>query len=380
MRTYQEKLDDYSALGRLRVLRTLPQAGSKIEIEGRSFLNFSSNDYLSLSQDERVKRAAAEAVFKWGSSASASRLVTGDLDIHAELERELADYLGVESALVFGSGFLTNLGVLTSLAGRNDQIFGDKLNHASLIDGAQQSRADVFRYKHNDVADLLRLIEENPTTGQRVIVTESVFSMDGDIAPLEELSRIANKTNSILVVDEAHALGVFGSGVVTSIRERAEKLVIVGTLSKSLGSYGGFVACSKELRSYFVNSARSFIYSTGLPPSSCAAAITALKIIREEKELGAELLNKASFFYSALSKVSQNLLPFESQIIPIIVNDNEKSVQMAQSLYEKGIICSAIRPPTVPQNSARLRLSVNLAHTKEELLQVVDEIGALLRL
>jgi 8-amino-7-oxononanoate synthase len=380
VRTFQEKLDDYSALGRLRSLRTLPQAGSKIEIEGRSFLNFSSNDYLSLSQDERIKRAAAEAVFKWGASASASRLVTGDLDIHAELERELADYLGMESALVFGSGFLTNLGVLTSLAGRNDQIFGDKLNHASLIDGAQQSRADVFRYKHNDMEDLLRLIEENPTTGERVIVTESVFSMDGDIAPLEELSRIANKTDSILVVDEAHALGVFGSGVVTTISERAEKLVIVGTLSKSLGSYGGFVACSRELKSYFINSARSFIYSTGLPPSSCAAALTALKIIRKEKELGAELLNKASFFYSVLSKVCQNLLPFESQIIPIIVNDNEKSVQIAQSLYEKGIICSAIRPPTVPQNSARLRLSVNLAHTKEELSQVADEIGALLRL
>lgn len=380
MSFYREKLDDYSALGRLRSLRTLPQAGSKIEIEGRNFLNFSSNDYLSLSQDERVKRAAAEATYKWGTSASASRLVTGDLDIHRELEKDLADYLGQESALVFGAGFLTNLGVLTSLAGRNDQIFGDKLNHASLIDGAQQSRANVFRYKHNDVIDLLRLIDEHPTTGERIIVTESVFSMDGDIAPLEELSRVANQTNSLLVIDEAHAVGVFGSGRFRSIIDKPKKLVIVGTLSKSLGSYGGFVACSNELKSYFVNTARSFIYSTGLPPSSCAAAISALKIIREDREIGSKLLTKASFLYSALSRVSQDLLPFDSQIIPIIVHDNQRCVRIAQSLYEKGIICSAIRPPTVPQNSARLRLSVNLAHTEEELLHVADEIGILLRL
>jgi len=371
--SYQDTLDNYQIQGRLRALRTLPRAGSRFEIEGREYLNFSSNDYLSLSQDERVKRAAADAIFKWGTSASASRLVTGDLDIHSELETELASYLGEESALVFGSGFLTNVGVLTSLAGRNDQIFSDKLVHASLIDGVQQSRANHFRFKHNDIEDLQRLMEQNPSSAERIIVTESVFSMDGDKAPLAEIVQVANHYNAILVIDEAHALGVFGSGLLSTITVQPERLVIVGTLSKSLGSYGGFVACSNELRNYFINSARSFIYSTGLPPSSCAAALEALRIIQAER-LGGELLDRAKLFYLALDSLGEFLLPFESQIIPLIVKDNQRSLELSQSLYQKGIICSAIRPPTVPENTARLRFSINLAHTEEQLCRVADEI------
>ena len=377
MSSYQKTLDNYQSQGRLRALRTLPQAGSKIVIDGKECLNFSSNDYLSLSQDPRVKEASAEATLKWGTSAAASRF-TGDLDIHYALEQELAQYLRQESALVFGSGFLTNLGVLTALAGRNDQIFSDKLNHASLIDGAQQSRADVFRYKHNDVQDLKRLIEQNPTSGERIIVTESVFSMDGDRAPLEEIIKVTNQADAILVVDEAHAIGVFGPGLFSNIEEKPKRLLIVGTLSKSFGSYGGFVACSSELRSYLINTARSFIYSTGLPPGSCGAALASLSIMKAEPRLGEQLISRAKLFHLALSKFCELLLPFESQIIPVIVNDNFKSVELAQSLYKKGIICSAIRPPTVPENTARLRLSVNLAHTEEQLLRVADEIGRLL--
>jgi 8-amino-7-oxononanoate synthase len=357
-------LDYLVSEGRFRKLPTLPQKG----------LNLSSNDYLSLAQDERVKDAAIVAIQNHGTSASASRLVTGHLELHAELESRLADYLGTESALVFGSGFLTNLGVLTSLAGRNDQIFADRLNHASLTDGSLQSRAKFIRYQHNDIPDLKRLIELHPSTGKRLIVTESIFSMDGDIAPLAELIKVADEIDAILVVDEAHAVGVFGTGILSAIKERPKNLVIVGTLSKSLGSYGGFAACSAEIKSYFINTARSFIYSTGLPPSSCAAALAALRIIREERVLGDKLIAKARILYQALEPVSDLLLPFESQIIPVIVKDNNRSVEIQNQLYNRGIICTAVRPPTVPENTARLRLSVNLCHTEAELLRAAEEI------
>jgi 8-amino-7-oxononanoate synthase len=377
MTAYQETLDDLLGKGRLRSLRTLPEGGCHVTLDGKDYLNFSSNDYLSLSHDNRVKEAAAKAALKYGSSASSARLVTGDLEVHAELEDEIANYLGLESALVFGSGFLTNIGVLTALADRNDVIFSDKLNHASLIDGASQSRAKVCRYKHNDSKDLLRLIEDNPTTGQKLIVTESIFSMDGDKAPLKELSEIAITNDAVLIIDEAHALGVYGPGLFRKVETLPEKLVIMGTFSKSLASYGGFAACSKTIRSYLINKARSFIFSTALPPSCCAAALEALKIIKSNPKLGEELLAKAKFLYNSLSGVSELMLPFESQIIPIIVNDDQKSLEFTNRLFERNIICSAIRPPTVPENTARLRLSVNLGHTEEDLKKIAFEISTL---
>jgi 8-amino-7-oxononanoate synthase len=338
------------------------------------FLNFSSNDYLNLAQDERVKRAAANATMRLGASAGASRLMTGHLEIHAELETALANYLQQESALVFGSGFLTNLGVLTALADRHDVIFSDRLNHASLIDGALQSRAKVVRYRHNDMAELEQMLQSTTGPGQKIIVTESVFSMDGDRAPIRELAELSDRFGALLMIDEAHAVGVFGRGLVSDLNRIPKRLVVVGTLSKALASYGGFVACSRELREYFVNCSRTFIYSTALPPGSCAAAIEALKIIGTEPNLGDAVLEKAKLLHQLLNGVNAELLPFESQIVPVIVKSNERAIRLCETLFSRGIICKAVRPPTVPENTSRLRLSVTAAHTDLDIRRVAREI------
>lgn len=370
-----KQLDLIKNEGLERSLRSLPGAGGKICLDGRTLFNFSSNDYLDLAKNHEVIRAAQAATEKYGCGATASRLMSGHLEIHEELEEAMAGLLSKESALVFGSGFLTNIGVITALTDKNSLIFADKLNHASLIDGVRLSGARCCRYRHKDISHLEKLLQDNKSQNTRLIVSDSIFSMDGDIAPLEELVTLAGKYNCLLFIDEAHAIGIFGNGggIVQKLGLSEHVDLISGTMSKSLGSYGGFVACSNEIRQLLINKARSFIYSTGLPPASVAAAIKAIKIIRE-KSPGGILLSRAQKFHQMLMDAGFTLASFESQIIPIHIGDNDEAMAISAELLENGILATAVRPPTVPKGTARLRLTVSLAHSETDLKNAVEII------
>ncbi len=378
-------LDDFRTAGLLREVISYPTTGSGIRLGSTELINFSSNDYLALAGHERVRRAAETELRAHGASTSASRLVTGTIDLHTELEHELAQFFGCEASLVFGSGYLTNIGVIPALVERGDTIVADKFVHASIIDGALLSRAKLLRYQHNDLDQLSKLLRdlraEKRTTKKRIlVVTESVFSMDGDLAPLEEMMALASRYDALTMVDEAHAFGVFGNAG-RGCLDRAKLLhqvdLVTGTFSKALGSYGGFVCCSAKLRELLVNRARSFIFSTALPPPSIAAAREALALVSQSPELGPTLLSRASYFRELLKRAHIDTLQSESQIIPLFVGDSARAVQFSSLLRESGLIGIAIRPPTVPVGKARLRLSVTLGHSEDQLRDAAEQIGAI---
>jgi 8-amino-7-oxononanoate synthase len=285
--------------------------------------------------------------------------------VHEEVEKELADLVGYDAALIFGNGFLANLGVLCALAGRGDAIFEDRLNHASLIDGARLSGARLRRYRHGDANHLEDLLRKRPAAGRSIIVSDSLFSMDGDIAPVADLASVAGRYGALLVVDEAHAIGIFGKsggGICRSADGPTRPDVVVGTMSKALGGYGGFAAGTGALRDILVNRARSFIYSTGLPPACAASASAAARIVRGDPSLGKELLARALRFRELLAANGFDVTPSQSQIIPLRVGESERTVALAQAVLRRGILAVPVRPPTVPPGTARLRLSVTLAH------------------
>ncbi len=367
-------LDQLRADGLRRELNVLPQAGGKFSLGGREHLNFSCNDYLNLSGDPRVRARAAAALDRYGAGARASRLVTGTLDCHAEIEEKLAAFLDRPSAIVYGSGCLANLGVLCSLLGRNDVVFADRLVHATIIDGIVLSRARLYRFAHNDVDELARMMARAAACrapGARFLVaTESVFSMDGDMAPLESLCEAAARHEAMLLVDEAHALGVFGpggAGLVPAYGLGSRVNACTATLSKALGSYGGFVAGSYDLRNLLVNRSRMFIYSTALPPASAAAALAALEILQAEPGLGPSLLARADRFRGRLREHGLNVMSSGTQIVPLLIGDNTRALGLSARLRSRGILAMAIREPTVPRGTARLRLSVTLAHSAGDL-------------
>ena len=375
-----EELRKLADRGLLRSLRVRPATGGKFLRDGRSVLNFSSNDYLNLAGDERLKAAAIAAVGELGCSAAASRLMSGHLELHERLEGRLAAWVGQDAALVFGSGFLTNLGVLTTLARRGDTILADRLNHASLVDGARLSGARLLRYRHGDAGHLAELLGAAPA-GRRIIVTDSVFSMDGDVAPLAELADLARRHEALLVVDEAHALGVFGhgGGGLCGLLPGVRPDVIVGTLSKALGGYGGFAACSEAIRQLLVNRARSFLFSTALPPACLGAAMAALDIVGESDERGRTLLERAARFRGLLTGAGLDLAGSCCQIVPVLVGGNDAAVALSQRLEAEGILAVAVRPPTVPAGTARLRLSLTLAHEPADLQFAAEKLIAAAR-
>jgi 8-amino-7-oxononanoate synthase len=376
----QRELPRIEAEGLLRRTVAWPEAGGKIRLaDGRTLLNFSSNDYLDLATDEQVKRRAIEAILRWGCGATASRLMCGTLEIHEQLEAALARWVGGDAGLVFGSGFATNVGLLFALVGREDVIFADRLSHASLIDGARLSGATLKRFAHNDPCALIRALDVTPCRRRRFIVTESVFSMDGDTAPLPELLELAARYEATLLVDEAHAIGVWGGGGGRCRALGCPADLTVGTLGKALGSHGGFVVCSAAMREYLVNRARSFIYSTALPPASVAAALAALERITHDEAMGDRLLDRARTFHRQLTEEGLRVAPFCSQILPVHVDDNQRAVALAERLRAAGLLVTAIRPPTVPTGTARIRLSVTLAHSPEDLAWAAATIGRVVR-
>lgn len=355
-----------------------PGSGGKLRLDGREVLNFSCNDYLGLSKHPRVVSAAKRALDEFGAGATASRLVTGTLPLHEELEQRVAHFKGYPAALLFDSGFLTNAGIIPSVVGRDDTVLADKLVHASLIDAVTLSRATLLRFRHNDVPHLEELLAKR-TSGRRLVVTESVFSMDGDLAPLPEIAAAAARHGAMLMVDEAHATGVFGpcgGGLVRQHGLESSVNLSMGTLSKAAGSYGGFVACSVPMRELLVNRARALIYTTALPPSVVASSIAALEILQASPEMGSELLKRADVFRSRLKDAGLDTLQSASQIVPIVVGENSKALALGERLRAAGILAVAIRPPTVPQGSARLRLSITLEHSKSDLARAAGLIIA----
>lgn len=350
----------------------------KLKTGNGQLTNFSSNDYLNLSRNPRVMEGAIRAIELHGTGSGGSRLMAGNLELHHTLEKKLAELTGMESSLVYGSGYLANLGVLTAVAGRNDVIFSDRLNHSSLVAGAQASRAEVRRYRHCDTGHLSELLSGNSSPGRRVIVTDSLFSMDGDIAPLDELFELSRKHHCFLVVDEAHAIGVFGKGGGICRLKGLKPDILTGTLSKALGSYGGFAACSARMREYLINSSKTFIYSTGLPPGSAGAALASLEILEDRPLMGEELLRASARFRTSLESLGGCTGNSRSQIVPLIMGEPLKALEFSASMEKASVLTSAIRPPTVPAGTSRIRFSITLAHTEEDLGKTLKILGDLL--
>jgi 8-amino-7-oxononanoate synthase len=357
--------------GRERKLRHLEgAAGTHAELDGRDVLLLCSNNYLGLATDDRLKRAEQDAVERYGCGATGSRLISGNWPPYRELESELASFKGTEAALVFSTGYHANIGAITALVEAGDAIFSDALNHASIIDGSRLSRAEILVYRHCDMEDLETRLRTRASARRKLIITESVFSMDGDTAPLREIAWLAAKYGAVLLVDEAHATGVFGitgAGLVEEMKLQDQVHLQMGTLSKALGSVGGYLAASKDLISYFLNRARSFIFTTGLPPGTLAASSEAVRIVRTEPERRAALWANTARLRDGLEEVGFNLGPSRSQILPLLLGEERSAMAACRFLLRRGVFVQGIRPPTVPAGTARLRITPMATHTEQDL-------------
>jgi len=371
MSDFDEMLGDLRSAGLFRSLSVVePIDGGHVRLGTREVVSFAGNDYLGLRRHPSVVAAAKAALDLYGAGAGASRLLAGNVPVHQELESALAAFAGRDRALVFPSGYQTNVGVLTTLAGDGDVLFLDSLCHASLIDGARLSKAQFRVYPHGDTVRLDKALGRRTGGGRRVVVTEGVFSMDGDLAPLAEISRLVERHGAWLVLDDAHAFGVLGKGG-RGLAEHLgvvlpERSVFVATLSKALGSQGGFAAGSVEVVDLLVNCARSFIYTTGLSPGSAAAALEALKLLGEpsRRERLLELSGRArTMLRGVIPSVPAGVTP----IIPVVVGEVSCAVKLSAQLLEAGIFAPPIRPPTVPRGTARLRISLSADHTEQDI-------------
>ncbi len=375
----KERLAELESSGLRRRLRLIegPQ-GPRVLLDGREVLLLCSNNYLGLADHPRLREAAAEAALELGTSAGASRLISGSMSIHAELEMRLAEFKGAEAALLFGSGYLANTGTVAALAQKGEVVFSDELNHASIIDGCRLAGAEIFVYRHADTEHLewgLRRAARRAA----LIVTDGVFSMDGDIAPLPELADLARRHRCRLLVDEAHAtgcLGPGGRGSVAAADLTDEVDVIVGTLGKALGGYGAYVCASSETVEYLVNSARPFIFSTAPPPSVVAAAGAALGLLLEQPERVKSLRWNAAALRDGLRAQGLEPIGSDTQIVPLVVGEADDAMALCERLLADGVFAQAIRPPTVPPGTCRLRLTAMATHRLADLQEAASLIGA----
>ncbi|WP_298198174.1 8-amino-7-oxononanoate synthase [Desulfosporosinus sp.] len=348
-----------------------------VEIKGKKLLNLSSNNYLGIADHPMLKSAAIQAIQELGCSATAARLIVGNYELYDLVEKDLAQFKNTEAALIFNSGYAANVGIITALVGRRDIVISDKINHASIIDGARLSGAEILRYKHKDMTDLERCMQKAEGYRRKLIVTDSVFSMDGDLAPLPEIVELKEKYRAVLMIDEAHGSGVFGEngrGLADfyGVSDRVE--ILMGTFGKAFGCSGAYVAGRKVLIDYLRNKARSFIFTTGLPPAVVASIQAAIQVVQLENWRQKDVLAIASWVREELAKVGFNLLNSESQIIPILVGDNEVTLEFSRRLFDVNILAVAIRPPTVPLKAARLRLSIMATHSREDVAWAVEQI------
>lgn len=359
----------------LREFRTIESAQDTcIQINGKSYLSFCSNNYLGLANHPKIKQAAIEAIHQYGWGAGASRLVSGNMRLHQELEKKIAEFKGTEAALLFPTGYMANLGALCTFVSRGDIVIGDKLNHASIIDGCRQSGADFRVYPHKNITQLASLLQRSSGYRRRLVVTDSVFSMDGDTAPLPEITDIARKYDAIVMVDDAHATGVFGKqgrGLTEHYGLEGKIDIVMGSFSKAIGSIGGFIAGNKHLIDFLKNKARPFIYTTALPPAVCAASLAGLTLIQEDPSLIDRLWKNITYLKSQLLEFL-NTTSAESPIIPLIAGSAEDAVRLSIKLFENGILIPAIRPPTVPPGTSRLRISLMATHTKDDIDRLMD--------
>jgi 8-amino-7-oxononanoate synthase len=384
---YRNALADAEHMQRLRTLRPVEAgAGPRLTLDGRPLVNLGSNNYLGLADHPRVKAAALAAIERHGVGAGASRLLTGHTDVHEELEAAIARLKGAEAALVFGSGYLANLGIIPALVGRGDAIFADRDDHASLIEGCRTSGARLRVYRRDRLDRLDALLARSPRAGATLIVTESVFSMEGDLAPLPDLADLADRYGALLMVDDAHATGVLGargrgSSEHWGLQDRP--IIQMGTLSKALGALGGFVAGPKTLIDYLVNRARTFIYTTALPAAIAAAALEAIRILEEDPEPLSRLRANHRTWHDGVQALGFDTFHSASPIVPLRIGADGPAVEAAAALAAAGVYAPAIRPPTVPAGTARIRTSILATHTAEDLalaLSAVERVAARLRL
>lgn len=364
--------------GLLRTLRPISWRGKgRVCVNEKEYTDFSSNDYLGLSAHPKLIEEAKKAVEKFGAAACASRLMSGDFELHHRLEERIAQFKNKEAAILFNSGYQANVGIISSLYGKGDCIFFDRLSHASIIDGILLSGAKFFRFRHNDLEDLDSLLKkERGRFNKALIITETIFSMDGDRSPLRELVRLKEGHSCEIFVDEAHATGIFGkngSGIVEEEGLEEKINFIMGTFSKALAGFGAYLATSMKSVEYLINTCRSFIYSTALPPAIIASNLASLDLVEKEPYRRERLLEQARYFRDGL-KAEGFEVRGQSQIIPVIIGHNVKTLDTAKRLQEKGYWVLPVRPPTVPDGEARLRFSLTYHHDRETLGRLIDDI------
>jgi 8-amino-7-oxononanoate synthase len=368
-----ERLTSIKNTGLLRTLQTIQSApASTINIDGREFINFSSNNYLDLAGNKEIYESAIKVIEKYGFTAASSRLVSGNLSIHEELESKLADFKNKEACLLFPSGYQTNVGVISALMSNKPEacIIMDKLNHASLWDGAKLSGRRIFVYDHGDMDSLEKILRRVSKYKTKLVVAESVFSMDGDSTPLEDFVSLCQKYNAISMLDEAHSTGVFGKegrGLANFFGVEDKIDITIGTLSKAFALQGGFVCGSKKLIDFLINKSRAFIYTTAISPAICAAALKTLEIVKKSNKRRYNLLKLSKTLKTKLNNLELNTLKTQSQIIPIITGDIKNTEKAASKLLKSGIYTPAIKFPTVPKGQARIRISLTCGHTLNDI-------------
>ena len=372
------RLDEIRRSGLHRRLRLIEgRQGPRVLLDGGEVLLLCSNNYLGLADHPKVRDAAAQAAEQYGAGAGASRLISGTMSLHRKLEGRLAEFTGSETALLFGSGYLANTGTVAALAGRGEVVLSDELNHASIIDGCRLSRAEIFVYRHRDTEHLEWGLRK---AGSRaaLIVTDSVFSMDGDVAPLRDIAELAGRHRCMLMVDDAHGIGTLGPGgrgAVAAAGLAGRVDVVVGTLGKALGSYGAFACARREIAELLVNTARPFIFSTAPPPPSIGAALAALDVLRSRPGLVEHLRRAAATLREALAGYGLDLGGSRTQVVPVMVGDARRAMALCERSLERGVFAQAIRPPTVPEGTSRLRLAVMATHSADELRNAARVIG-----
>ena len=379
---FRDEIRDLKKEGLYRELRTIQgEQDSSVVMDGKRVLMLSSNNYLGLANHPGLKKASIDAALCYGTGSGASRLISGNMGIHRTLEKELALFKGTDRALLFSSGYHANLGVISALAGEGDLILSDELNHASIIDGCRLSRAEVRVYKHANINSLKGVLKRSSIFKKKLIITDSVFSMDGDIAPLPDIVDLAEKYSALVMVDDAHGTGVLGEkgkGAIEHFGLSGRVEIQMGTLGKALGSFGAYIAGSEDLIDYLVNKARSLLYTTALPPSVCGAALAALKILGERPDLISQLRNNTTYFRKGMRDLGHLIPEGETPIIPLVLGDPSVTMEMTQSLLDEGVYVQGIRPPTVPDGTSRLRITLMATHTKEQLdfsLRAFEKIG-----
>ncbi|MBA3023374.1 MAG: 8-amino-7-oxononanoate synthase [Gammaproteobacteria bacterium] len=376
----QRDLDERAAQGLLRQRRTLQSPQSPhIIVDGKSYLAFSSNDYLGLANHPQLIAAFQQGAAAWGVGAGAAHLVNGHFTPHHQLEQELAAFVSKPAALLFSTGYMANLGAVQALVGKDDTVYADKLNHASLNDAMLLSRANVQRYRHGDMAQLDGLLAKKES-GRKLVITDAVFSMDGDIAQLPELLALCEKYDAWLLVDDAHGFGVLGEqgrGSLSHFGLDSPRIILMGTLGKAAGVSGAFVAAEQVVIDTLVNQARSYVYTTATPPALSVALLESLQLIEQGDALRAHLQRLVALLRKGLGDLSWQLMPSDTAIQPLLIGDNKQALALSEGLRDRGIWVAAIRPPTVPQGTARLRITLSAAHTEADVQRLIEALHAL---